>query len=496
MAGSVSRPQRGFSAQAMARFASVSFTHQLQTCRAECPRATRRVLSLAKAESHVAMLASAWSRTPQEARVRIDNVEALLAMATTYESECVSSKQPASVGGLLRWLSAQAAGCEDARAAAADDAVAVLTHHGAKGLEWPVAILTGMGAGARTAVWDVRARTNAEKLDPQEPLRDRFIHCWPRTFGKRKAPQAALNAENSQIGLAMARAGLEENKRLLYVSMTRARDALVLVSAMKTRPDRTWVDEVGASELLFGESGVMVLDGRHVQRETRFWSAGECAAEPAAAAAADRSWFSPAAPLASRPLWHRPSTGEGAEATVFEVSEVGTVGTRVAISKSVDMALLGTVLHHCIARSGVAGSISVEDVERLLTRWDVAHAVDKGAVVAQVESFLAWIAKRWPDCPVHVEVPIEVDREDGTRLRGRIDFLVDTPAGWVLIDHKSNPRGAAHDEELVREHGPQLASYADALLRATGRPVTEQWLFLPVAARALRVRALPSLEVA
>ncbi|KWT98205.1 MULTISPECIES: UvrD-helicase domain-containing protein [unclassified Variovorax] len=454
-------------------------------------------LRLAKAESHVAMLASAWSRTPQEARVRIDNVEALLAMATTYESECVSSKQPASVGGLLRWLSAQAAGGEDARAAAADDAVAVLTHHGAKGLEWPVAILTGLGAGARTAVWDVRARTNAEKLDPQEPLRDRFIHCWPRTFGKRKAPQAALNAENSQIGQAMAKAGLEENKRLLYVSMTRARDALVLVSAMKTRPDRSWVDEVGASELLFGESGVMVLpDGRHVQRETKLWSAADCAAEPPAATAADRSWFSPAAPLASRPLWHRPSTGEGAEASVFAVGEVEAVGTRIAISKSVDMVLLGTALHHCIARSGVAGSISGEDVERLLTRWDVAHAVDTGAVVGQVDSFLAWIAKRWPGCPVHVEVPIEVDREDGTRLRGRIDFLVDTPAGWVLIDHKSNPRGATHDEELVREHGPQLASYADALVRATGRPVTEQWLFLPVAARALRVRALPSLEVA
>lgn len=69
--------------------------------------------------------------------------------------------------------------------------------------------------------------------------------------------------------------------------------------------------------------------------------------------------------------------------------------------------------------------------------------------------------------PKHVEVPIEVDREDGTRLRGRIDLLVDTSEGWV--DHKSSPCGAAHDEGLVREHGPQLASYADALMRATAR---------------------------
>lgn len=454
-------------------------------------------LRLAKAESHVAKLASAWSRSPQEARVRIDNVEALLLMATTYESECVSSKQPASVGGLLRWLAAQASEGEDGRAAAADDAVAVLTHHGAKGLEWPVTILTGLGGGARTSLWDVRARTNAEKFDAQDPLRDRFIHCWPKPTGKRKASQAVLNAENSPIGQAMAKAGLEENKRLLYVSVTRARDALGLVSAMKKRPDRAWVDELGASELLFGESGVLVLpDDRKVQRETKFWSAAECAAQPPAAAVAGRSWFSPAAPLSSRPLWHRPSSGEGPEASDFGVGHVEAVGTRIAIVKRVDMAVLGTALHHCIARSGVAGCISVEDVERLLTRWDVAHAVDKAAVVAQVEAFLSWITKRWPERPVHVEVPLEADREDGTRLRGRIDLLVDTQEGWVLVDHKSNPRGAAHDEELVREHGPQLASYADALVRATGRPVTEQWLFLPVAARALRVQALPKLEVA
>ena len=92
---------------------------------------------------------------------------------------------------------------------------------------------------------------------------------------------------------------------------------------------------------------------------------------------------------------------------------------------------------------------------------------------------------------MHVEVPIEAPREDGTRLRGRIDFLVDTPQGWVLVDHKSNPRGAANYDQLAGEHGPQLASYADALRRATGRHVHEQWLFLPVAARAIRIRADP-----
>lgn len=69
---------------------------------------------------------------------------------------------------------------------------------------------------------------------------------------------------------------------------------------------------------------------------------------------------------------------------------------------------------------------------------------------------------------------MDVQRVDGTRLRGRIDLLVDTPAGWIRFDHKSNPRGASADEMLAQEDGPQLAAYANALLRATGQPVMEQ----------------------
>jgi ATP-dependent helicase/nuclease subunit A len=39
----------------------------------------------------------------------------------------------------------------------------------------------------------------------------------------------------------------------------------------------------------------------------------------------------------------------------------------------------------------------------------------------------------------------------------------------------------------VDEHGPQLESYGHALLSATGTPVSQRWLYLPVAARAIRL---------
>jgi len=151
------------------------------------------------------------------------------------------------------------------------------------------------------------------------------------------------------------------------------------------------------------------------------------------------------------------------------------------------MASLGTALHLCIARAGVVGSAHPGDVNRILTNWAVSHCVDAAAVCAQVASFQEWLSKRWPGCPVYVEVPVEADGPSGTRIRGRIDLLVDSPDGWILLDHKSNPGGAIRDEDMAAEHGPQLQSYGHALLSATGKRVAQQWLYLPVAARAVRL---------
>jgi len=441
-------------------------------------------LRLAKAESHVAYVASRWSRSPHEARTRIANVEALLELAKAYEDECVAAKRPATVSGLLRWLEALAASGDDDRAATSGDAVAVLTHHGAKGLEWPVVILTSLGSEARSALWGVRARTDGE-FDPQRPLESRFVHFWLKTWGKRMQPQGAVNAEASAIGLAMATDARAENKRLFYVSMTRARDVNVLVSCIRKQPKRGWVDEIGASPLLFGDSGPLNLPDRsQVLRESRTWTAVECALQPPEQPASTCSWFVSSAPLDAKPLWYRPSSAAGG---TYAVAQSESVGVRIPVQASIDMTALGTSLHLCVARAGVSGKVTEDDVARTLTTWGVAHAVDKAAVQAQIEAFQAWLQHRWPGSVVTVEVPIEADRPDGTRLRGRIDLLVDTPDGWVLIDHKANPGGASRDEALAQKYGPQLSSYAEAIEACSGKRVKELWLFLPVAARAVRV---------
>lgn len=444
----------------------------------------REALRLAKAESHVARVASQWSSSPHQARTRIANVEALMDLGAAYEDECIAARRPATVSGLLLWLGTLADDQADDRAATADAAVSVMTHHGAKGLEWPVVILTSLGTAARSALWGVRARTDGE-FNPERPLENRFVHFWPRSWGKRTQPQSATNAEQSAIGQRMAADALAENKRLLYVSMTRARDANVVVTCQRSRSiNRDWVDELEAGDLLFRDTGPVVLpDGRTVLRKAGVWKVTEMGAPPAPHESTC-SWYVAAPVSDAPPLWYRPSDAEGG---LYQVVTSEPVGVRIAITASVEMNVLGNAMHLCIARAGVTGSVQDADVERILSAWGMAHAVDKTAVIAQLQTFFEWLQQRWPGSTIRVEVPVEANRPDGARLRGRIDMLLDTPDGWVLLDHKSNPGGTRHDDALAREHGPQLSAYAQAIEQCTGTPVKEHWLYLPISGRALQL---------
>jgi ATP-dependent helicase/nuclease subunit A len=446
----------------------------------------QEALRLSAAESQVARLVGQWSASPHESRNRRANVEALVELGKAFEDECVAAKRPATISGLLRWLDELASAQDDDRATSADNSVTVLTYHGAKGLEWPVVVLTSLEATARSSLWGVRART-VGGFDPQQPLANRFVHFWLKTWGKRSEPQATLNAEASATGQAMQGEALAESKRLLYVGLTRARDMNVAVSFVRHRgPGRAWVGEIqGAADLLFGDSGTVALpDGRQLSRLTKSWSKDDCAVEPPAKAPETCHWFAPRPRVQVEPLWHRPSSASGGS---FKVLETDAIGPRLSLAGKPDMASLGTALHLCIARAGVLGGVSAPETERILKIWDVAHCVDKDAVCTQVAAFQGWLAKRWPGCPVYVEVPIESDGPNGTRIRGRIDLLVEAPDGWILLDHKSNPGGAIRDEDLVAAYGPQLESYGYALLSATGKPVSQRWLYMPVAARAVRL---------
>jgi len=63
-------------------------------------------------------------------------------------------------------------------------------------------------------------------------------------------------------------------------------------------------------------------------------------------------------------------------------------------------------------------------------------------------------------------------------MQGWIDFLLELNEGYVIIDHKSYP--GTDIEEHLRQYAPQLAAYKEAVEKATGKPVLELLIHLPL----------------
>ena len=124
----------------------------------------------------------------------------------------------------------------------------------------------------------------------------------------------------------------------------------------------------------------------------------------------------------------------------------------------------------------------------MLAAWQCAETLAATHVLAQLAALQGWIAQRWPGAGAQAEVPIEACLPNGQVVKGQIDLLLDSPAGWILIDHKANPRGSDAWEEVARRYSGQLKLYKDAICAATSLPVTDVWLHFPVAAGAISVR--------
>lgn len=444
-------------------------------------------LRLAKAESGVASLCYSWAIDKRAAQVRIANVEKLLSLGRQYEDECLSSGQPATVNGLLLWLQKLDAEAKDGRAAASHGAVEVTTFHGAKGLEWPVVVVVGLDHAYRTDLWQVRARTDGE-FDVSTPLANRFVHYWPYPYGASKSDETAA-AEASGTGQAMADAALEENRRLLYVSLTRARDQIVLISRPGSNggePPLHWLNEAKATNTFWPGTVKRAIDGVEILCAESHWVMEQTHAEPPEKVTEVQRFYPPRMPVEHLPLWVRPSA---VQVPGYRVHSIEVIGTRIEVRPHTDFTLLGSALHNCIACATADPAIGVQLVEvtEILNRWGVGTAIDPQAALDQVNAFSRWWKAKWPQAAAISEVPFEAKRADGSVSRGQIDLLLTVDGGRILFDHKSDPRGVGAGDRLALTHGGQLAEYAQAIEVASGDPVLERWLFLPVSAQAVRI---------
>jgi ATP-dependent helicase/nuclease subunit A len=208
----------------------------------------REAVELVIARCGLARRVVQWQQGADRARVRLANLDRVIGLAQQYEDECLSGRDAASLSGLLLWLQDLQANELDTKALPAVDAVQVMTHHAAKGLEWPVVVLCDLASDVRDRLWGVQTES-LSAFDVDRPLHRRFVRYWPWAFGAQKKVAIADEIASLPVGQAAHADAAEENKRLLYVSMTRARDLLVFARQAKKQTGE-WMDSVALGESL------------------------------------------------------------------------------------------------------------------------------------------------------------------------------------------------------------------------------------------------------
>lgn len=428
---------------------------------------------------------------------RLAHLDALRALARDYEEDRRQSRKPATAGGLVDWLDKRGA---EKPASGSEHAVVVSTYHRAKGLEWPVAILFELDSVGRARLFDQVVATQASAgIDLDRPLANRWLRLWPWPYGA-QAKDLGLDtrAAQSDAGLSAARQATAEDVRLLYVAMTRARDYLVLAvdegkGGSRAAALDALVDGSGAALLTLPQAEGDRLKASGATHACRVWSLSE---EPESATGAggavqptyDAVISPPGSVAVHLPYRFRPSNAAPATGDAANMLERITLGSRLPLTGQPDMASLGDAVHGFLAADSGRREMAARHklAEMLMIRWGVIGALSSVDLVAAADRLWKFISVTWPDARVLREWPV-AGRVGLQRVQGRIDLLIDSPNGLVIIDHKTYPGRPDTWEGRVNGYAAQLDLYGRLCEAATAKSVAAMFVHLPVAGTMLRI---------
>ena len=339
------------------------------------------------------------------------------------------------------------------------DAVRIMTVHAAKGLEFPITIVSGlttepMGRPAHSVVWHngtwtIAGKHGDEIYDDFKPIDEQMSDA--------------------------------ERRRLLYVACTRAIDHLV-VSLHRLPPKPTMTanrmpsatllasggaadDDAGARALTPNPGGFTVPRVAPDELDWSDMAAWEAERQRALGVASRRLTVS-ATRLAEDLAWHDPgaASDEGLRKDAVDLElppwQRGRYGTAVgrAVHGTLQFCDLGDghdIDGLAAAQCAAEGIIGLEQSVAALARSALTAPAVRAALAGEHHREL------------FVAAPI------GDRvLEGYVDLLVRSPDGYVIVDYKTDAwRTGAHRAERIARYRRQLAAYAVALEHVTGEAI-------------------------
>ena len=410
----------------------------------------------------------------------LDAVMALFDAAARFDARMPAGSMTLFLDGLT---GQEIAGDTLAQRAQSGEAVTISTAHRAKGLEWDLVVVAGVQEG----VWpDLRLRGSLLGMDELVEAADRGLPAGRSGRGGRESTAIAPGADAAAVALGSKL--LDEERRLFYVAVTRARRALVVTAVggedSDERPSR-FLAEFAGDEITVQEAadtGRRWLSLSALTADLRRAAADRGLPESVRQAAAGQLARLAAAgvPGASPSQWYALTQWSGTgpirdgevRISPSQVDKFVTCGLRWLIESAVGASPpstaghLGTVIHAAAAL--VAEGADHGDIARRID--EIWHQLDFGSVWYSIRQrdradqmvtrFLDW--QRGNDRElVAVEQKLRV-RIDDVLISGQVDRLErDADGRAVVVDLKT---GSSKPSAGELDRNPQLGVYQLAVL--------------------------------
>ena len=381
-----------------------------------------------------------------------------------------------SHGGLRAYLAwAMRQGQDTARVAEAVlpetdiDAVRIMTVHAAKGLEFPVVILSGMTSRPRGSS-GVRLLWTEDSYE----------------VALSSSVQTGAFAEAAPIDEQMGRL---EMRRLLYVAATRARDHLVVSLHRKAKASSgsaaeqlaaagAVTDAVACFQGWSGKANDAAPPRWDPPPQWDGWLASltavrERAAQPSSTSASGLEGTEPEVVLTDRD----PGLAKGARDLELPPWSKGRYGSAI-----------GRAVHGVLQVVDLATGVGLDDAvaaqcmaEGVLGQEKLVESLARSALTSELVRTAA-VSEHWRE--TYVGCP----QDDGTVLEGYVDLIYrDLDGQLVIVDYKTDAVPAGAIASRVTYYRPQMQAYRAALTAATGATIETHLLFLHPEATATAV---------
>lgn len=421
-------------------------------------------------------------------RQRIANLRLLISKAADFELTNYTG-----LHGFLEYVEAmKRSGIRQEEANTVGDGenvVRITSIHRSKGLEFPVVILAGTGKRLKGG--------SAGTIPMHKDFSIGLTHVdreggWHRKTLLQKAIAARKNRE-----------AVEEEIRILYVALTRAKDKLIITGTVDKEEslDENFVGTASFLQMLYAplhKTGAKIFietDPEAPAVSASAGSVGKLLAESAShrdekllQAVGERlSWTYPHARAEVRSKY-----------SVSQLSRHGDGRPQILPERKIfsegtgplTPAAVGTAMHSVMERldftraaeegEGYIASVADGMLERGLLSGSERDAVSTSDIMGFFRTPVGQRAAKAAELFREREfiMRTEVEGEE-TIVQGIIDCYFEEEDGFVLIDYKNSYIGSEQTEEVIRDrYRGQLELYREALTAAWGKRVKETYLYL------------------